>query len=289
MGFLKTSWHHVRRSPYQTLAAVLVMSLTFFIVSIFTFVIFGSSTVISYFESKPQVTVFFKDEAKQENIDALKEQLKETGKISRINFVSKQGALKIYREQNKNDPLLLDLVTADILPSSLEISTTKIEDLSVVSEMLKNGPFVQEVIYQKDIISTLTSWTNALRKTGAVLVIIFSFVSIFIMLTIIGLKISQKREEIEIMRLLGATSWYVRWPFIFEGIFYGIAGAFVGWLISIAILLYATPSLSYFMQGIPIFPIPFLFMAELLGAEILLAIFLGAFSSFLAVFIPHKI
>ena len=175
------------------------------------------------------------------------------------------------------------MVTADILPSSLEISTTKIEDLSVVSEMLKNGPFVQEVIYQKDIISTLTSWTNALRKTGAVLVIIFSFVSIFIMLTIIGLKISQKREEIEIMRLLGATSWYVRWPFIFEGIFYGIAGAFVGWLISIAILLYATPSLSYFMQGIPIFPIPFLFMAELLGAEILLAIFLGAFSSFLAV------
>ncbi|MDO8639552.1 MAG: permease-like cell division protein FtsX, partial [bacterium] len=166
MGFLKTSWHHVRRSPYQTLAAVLVMSLTFFIVSIFTFVIFGSSTVISYFESKPQVTVFFKDEAKQENIDALKEQLEGTGKISRINFVSKQGALKIYREQNKNDPLLLDLVTADILPSSLEISTTKIEDLSVVSEMLKNGPFVQEVIYQKDIISTLTSWTNALRKTG---------------------------------------------------------------------------------------------------------------------------
>lgn len=283
MGFLKTSWHHVRRSPYQTLAAVLVMSLTFFIVSIFTFVIFGSSTVISYFESKPQVTVFFKDEAKQENIDALKEQLKETGKISQINFVSKQDALKIYREQNKNDPLLLDLVTADILPSSLEISTIKIEDLSTVSEMLKNGPFVQEVIYQKDIISTLTSWTNALRKTGAVLVIIFSFVSIFIMLTIIGLKISQKREEIEIMRLLGATSWYVRWPFIFEGIFYGIAGAFVGWLISIAILLYATPSLSYFMRGIPIFPISPIFMAELLGAEILLAVFLGAFSSFLAV------
>lgn len=283
MGFLKTSWHHARRSPYQTLAAILIMALTFFIVSVFTFIIFGSSKTISYFESKPQVTAFFKDEAKHENIDVLKDQLKETNKTSKIRFVSKQEALAIYREQNKNDPLLLDLVTAEILPSSLEISTLKIEDLSVISDMLKKSSLVQEVIFQKDIVSTLSSWTNALRQVGTALVVIFFFVSVFIMVTIIGLKISQKKEEIEIMRLLGATNWYVRWPFILEGIFYAVTGAFLGWLVSTSILLYVTPSLSYFLQGIPLFPVSYLFLLELLGVEILLAIILGVFSSFLAV------
>lgn len=283
MAHLKTTWNHIRRSPYQAFAAILIMTLTFFVVSIFSFVILGTSKMISYFESKPQVTAFFKDEAKKENIDALKEQLNSTGKIATLKYVSKQEALKIYREQNKNDPLLLDLVTADILPSSLEISTIKIEDLETISGTLKNSNIVQEVIYQKDVVSTLTSWTNAFRLIGFALIVIFSLASIFTMLTIIGIKISQKKEEISIMRLLGATTWYVRWPFILEGMFYGIVGAFLGWGISSGMLLYATPFLSSFLKGIPIFPLSYIFYLELLGAEMLLAVILGIFSSSVAV------
>lgn len=283
MTFLKTTWHHVRRSPYQAIAAVLIMTLTFFVISVFTFVILGSAKVISYFESRPQVTAFFKDEAKRENIDALKEQLVATGKVSETRFVSKEEALKIYQEQNKDDPLLLELVTADILPASLEISTYNIEDLAVISEMLKDSTLVSEVIFQKDVVATLTSWTSALRKIGIGLISAFSLVSIFIMVTIIGIRISQKKEEIEIMRLLGATKWYIRWPFIFEGMMYGVAGAFFGWLISVTILLYASPFLAAFLKGIPLFPVPVLVMGEILGAELLIAIFLGMFSSWLAV------
>lgn len=280
---LKTSWHHIRRSPYQTVAAILIMTLTFFVISVFTFVILGSSKIISYFESKPQVTAFFKEEAKQEDIDVLKNELERMEQVARVLFVSKEEALKIYTEQNKDDPLLLDLVTADILPASLEISTVKIEDLVQISEMLKKSPHVSEVVFQKDVVSTLTSWTNAVRKIGIALIISLSLVSLFIMATIIGIKISQKKDEIEIMRLLGATSWYVRWPFIFEGIFYGVIGAFLGWLIASLGLWYSTPFLSSFLWGIPLFPIPYLFFAELLGAEILFAIILGSLSSFLAV------
>ncbi|MCL5438410.1 MAG: ABC transporter permease [Patescibacteria group bacterium] len=283
MAHLNTTWKHIRRSPYQAIAAILIMTLTFFVVSIFTFVFLGSSKIINFFESKPQVTAFFKDEAKQENIDALKEQLNSTGKVASIKFVSKEEALKIYKEQNKEDPLLLDLVTADILPSSLEISTIKIEDLSTVSDALKKSPLVQEVIFQKDVVSSLTSWTNAFRQIGIVLVSIFSLVSIFIIVTVIGIKISQKKYEIEIMRLLGATTWYVRWPFILEGIFYAVVGAFLGWIISSSILLYTSPFLSSFLRGIPIFPIPLIFYAGLLGGEIVLAVILGVISSYLAV------
>lgn len=283
MNYIKTATQNIRRSPYQAIAAIVVMVLTFLVISFFVFLIAGSSKIVNYFESKPQVTAFFRNEAKQDDINSLESKLKETGTVSSVKFVSKQEALAIYREQNKKDPLLLDLVTADILPSSLEISTYKIEDLSAISETLKTSPIVSEVIFQKDVVSTLTSWTSALRKIGIAAILILSIVSIFIIVTIIGVKISQKRQDIHIMGLIGATKWYIRWPFIFEGIFYGVVGAFSAWVVASASLWAATPFLSAFLKGIPVVPVSPIFLLELLFAELLLAVLLGGFSAYLAV------
>jgi len=283
MKTFKTTWRNIRRSPYQAFAAVFVMTLTFLFISFFTFLLYGSTKAISFFESRPQVTAFFRQEVKQKDIDNLKNTLMATNKIESIKFVSKQDALKIYREQNKSDSLLLELVTADILPASLEISTIKIADLSEINNMLKASVLVSEVIFQKDVVSVLTSWTNALRSIGLGLIIILSLVSIFIMVIIIGIKISQKKQDIEIMRLIGASGWYIRWPFIFEGIFYGGVGAILGWLISTGALWYATPFLSSFLKGIPIFPLSLVFLLGLLGIEIMVAVVLGTLASFVAV------
>lgn len=283
MGLLKTTWQHTRRSPYQTFAAVLIITQTFFVISIFSFLIFASSKIISFFESKPQVTAFFKNEAKQEEIDNLKNQLSANPKVATVKFVSKQEALSIYKNQNKSDPLLLELVTADILPSSLEISAINLADLGSISDTLKNSPLVSEVVYQKDIIATLTSWTNATRKIGLVLIGVLAADSILIMIIIIGIKISQKKREIEIMKLIGATNWYIRWPFVLEGIFYGILGALIGWFLASSALWYFTPFLSTFLKGIPVLPISIINLLQLLGIEVLLAIILGVVGSFLAV------
>jgi cell division transport system permease protein len=284
MKSTKTAWKNIRRSPYQALAAILIMTLTFLVFSFFTFILAGSSEIVNYFESKPQVTAFFKNEAKQSDINELENKLSKTGKTSSIKFVSKEDALKIYREQNKNDPLLLDLVTAEVLPSSFEISAQKIEDLSSISDMLKKSPVISDVVYQKDVVSALTSWTGAIRKIGVVLVVLLSLVSIFIMVTIIGIKISQRKEDIEIMRLIGASNWYIRLPFIAEGVVYGLIGAVVGWIIATVTLLYATPFLESFLRGIPVLPVPYISLLSLLGIELLFAVFLGIVSSFLAVF-----
>ena len=283
MKTFKTTWRNIRRSPYQAFAAVFVMTLTFLFISFFAFLLYGSSKAISYFESRPQVTAFFRQDVKSNDIDNLKNELNATNKIAEIKFVSKEDALKIYREQNKNDPLLLELVTADILPASLEISTIKIEDLSHINNKLKDSPLVSEVVFQKDVVAVLTSWTNALRTIGLGLIVVLSLVSIFIMVIIIGVKISQKKQDIEIMRLIGAGGWYIRWPFMLEGIFYGGVGAILGWGISSLALWYATPMLSLFLKGIPIFPLPLVFLFGLLGMEMLVAIVLGTLSSFLAV------
>ncbi len=283
MKTIKTAWKQIRRTPYQALTAVFIMMLTFLSISVFSFIVFGSSVVIKYFESKPQVTAFFKDEAKPEEINQLENNLKQTGKIASVRFVSKKEALQIYKEQNKNDPLLLDLVTADILPSSLEISTQQIDDLNSVSDALKASPIVSEVIYQKDIVATLSKWTNAIRIIGTSIIVVLALVSIFIMMMVIGFKVSLKRDEIEIMKLLSATNWYIRTPFMFEGIFYGAVGTLLGWLIASAGLLYSTPYLETFLKGIPLLPVSPVFLLGLLAAELIIAIGLGVLASFLAV------
>lgn len=280
---LKTTWRHIRRSPYQAFAAIFIMTQTFFVITLFTVLIFTSSKIITYFESIPQVSAFFKDEAKQSEIDALGKKIKATGKVSKLEFISKKEALQKYRQQFKDDPLLLDLVSADILPAAFRISTIQINDLGSISNMLTKSPLVSKVIFQKDIVKTLTTWTDALRKIGLVVAVVLALDSIFLMVIIIGIKISHKKDEIEIMRLLGATNWYIRWPFIFEGILYGICGAFIGWAVSIGIIWYVTPFLASFLRGIPVFPLSPLFLLELLGVELLIAIILGIFSSFLAV------
>jgi len=283
MTHYQTMWQHIRRSPYQAMAAILIMMLTFLAVSVFAILIIGSTKVITYFESKPQVTAFFKDTAHQTDIDSLKNDLLATGKISSVKFVSKQEALTIYRQQNKSDPLLLDLVTADILPASLDISATNIADLGDLSTYLKNSPAVQEVVYQQDVVSSLTKWTNAVRIIGIVLIALLAIVSIFIMSIIISIKISHKKDEIEIMQLIGATKWYISMPFLFEGVFYGVVGAFIGWLFTSITLFASTPLLESFLRGIPVLPVPWYFYVGLLGAELLFAIVLGVFSSLLAV------
>lgn len=283
MRTVKTAWKHIRRSPYQALAAILIMMLTFLVVSLFTMIVVSSSQIITYFESSPKVTAFFKEGTEQQNIDALAESLRSTGKVSNITFVSQEEAFRRYSNWNKNNPVLLDLVSADILPPSLEISTYNIEDLDEIAKMLKSSSYVSDVVYLKDVVSTLISWTSAIRKIGLALVIVLSVVSIFVMMTIIGFKISQKRDEIEIMRLLSATNWYIRWPFLLEGMFYGLIGACIGWFMTFALTLYARPYLLSFMKDIPLVTLSPMFLLALLAVEIGLAIILGAIASFMAV------
>jgi len=146
------------------------MTLTFFTITIFAVLTILSVRMISYFESRPQLTVFFKDTATMDDITGLKSHLESTGKTSSVTYVSKEQALKIYKQQNKDDPILLDLVTADVLPASLEIQSARAEDLKDLASVVKSSSQVEEVIFQKDIVDTLSSWRKSLRGIGVVII-----------------------------------------------------------------------------------------------------------------------
>lgn len=281
---LRTSWNHIRRSPYQSFAAIFIMLQTFFVITMFAFIVISSARVISYFESLPSVTAFFKDDAKQDQINTLEHQINATGKISQMHFVSKQEAFQRYQQLNKDQPLLLDLVTADVLPASLEVSTTNIQDLTPIAQMLHDSPIVDQIALQKDIINNLTTWTNALRKIGAVVIIVLALDAIFLMMIIIGIKVSHKRQEIEIMRLLSATNWYIRWPFLLEGVIYSLIGACLGFTLATGAMLSSAPLLHSFLGNSVFIPNQPEVLLSLFAGELITAIILGFLASYLAVF-----
>jgi cell division transport system permease protein len=279
----RTAWTHMRRTPYQALAAILIMFLTFFITTVFILTAGGFQTILRYFETRPQVTAFLKDETTSSQVDTLKAKLAQTGKVKEAKYISKEEALNIYREQNKNDPLLLEMVTANILPASLEVATNDLAYLNDVAQILRNEPTVEEVVFQEDVVKALQQWTLNIRRIGIALISVFGLVSLLMVLVIIGMKITLRREEIDILQLLGASRWYIRAPFILEGVFYGAVGAFMAWGMSYLLLLYLTSYIIKFFQGIALLPVSPFFMLTILGIELSSGIVIGSLGSLLAV------
>lgn len=274
---------NIRRTPFQALAASMVMFLTFLALQVFLTLAAGSQTALRYFESKPQVIAFFKEGTTSQDISAIENALHQDAKVTKTKFISKDMALQIYRDKNKNDPALLELVTANILPASLEISTRDPGDLAPIAEILKKEPVVSEVIVPEDVVATLTSVTRIIRIVGGATVGFLMIFATLVTVMIVGFKIRLKRNEIEIMRLLGASSSFVRTPFILEGMFYGVAGALAAWILSYTLLWYFTPFLQGYLGEVKLLPVNPLFMLALLGVSLIVACFVGGLGSFAAV------
>ena len=289
MNQIKKTVKLLRRSPYQALAAALAMSLTFFVSSIFVIMIIGGQIVLNYIEQRPEVIVFFNDEATQTEIDELNTQVKSTGLTKDIKFVSKEEALAIYRERNKDDPLLLESVTADFLPRSIDISVNRASDIKQVTELAKDSPHVDKVITPENLVEQLVKWTKTIRLGGIVFVSTLLSISFLIIIMVIGMRIAIRREEVSIMSLVGATKWYIARPFFIEGALYGILGASISVLLIYGLLLFYSPQIQNFFCDIRIFPINPLFFLYLWAAEALVAALVGIIGAAIALYRYLKI
>lgn len=274
---------NIRRTPFQAIAASMVMFLTFFALLTFILLATGSEIALKYFESKPQVIVFFKEGTTDRDISVIENALKQEGRVTKTKYVSKQEALQIYRDRNKNDPALLELVTANILPASLEISTQTPKDLQPIADILKKEPVVSEAIVPQDVVQTLTQLAGVVRMVGGATVGFLMIFALLVIVMIIGFKIRLRRNEIEIMRLLGASPSFVRNPFILEGMFYGVTGAITAWTLSYGLLWYFTPLLQGYLGEVKLLPVNPLFMVALLISVILVSVLIGGLGSISAV------
>jgi len=284
MSTLKTTWHHIRRSPFQSLTAIMVMIFSFLIISVFIIVNSGLSQVLNYFETKPEITLFIKDGLDKTAVDNIQKDLLTYSDIKEIKYISKEKALEIYKQQNKDNPMLTEMVTASILPSSFEITVSNPNTLEqIYQNYATKSDIIDEIIYQKDIINSLLDWTDAIRKTGLVVTIFIGLISFLTIFTIIGMKITNRKEEIRISRLLGASRLYVKKPFLLEGLFYGIFGSLIGSIVSFSFVIIFKQSINSFFQPVEFISGDFSFYGLLLLSEIFLGCFIGLIASWIGV------
>ncbi|MBW7944155.1 FtsX-like permease family protein [Patescibacteria group bacterium] len=270
---------NIRRSPYQTLAVMLLVSITFFVGYVFSLFLYSTEQILRYFETRPQITAFFNIDSDPVVIEQLQRTMESKSYVSNVTVISKERALEIYQEDNKKDPLLLELVTADILPASIEVSGKDATDLPRIKEDLEGASGIDEVVYQQDVIEQLQSWTKSIRYIGIGSVVVLGLTSLLLIIIVTGLKVVSKRRTIQIMRIIGASSWYVKAPFIYEGMIYGLFGSAIGWGSMYLGLLYATPWLQNFLGSVPLFPLPLQFYAIQAGIGTLIGLLLGALAS----------
>lgn len=282
MTALRQALSHIRRSPYQALSAVLLVWVTFFVGYVLTMFLVGSHLVLEYFETRPQVTAFFSQTTSPETLESFKAELEQRPEITSVEYISQDEALEIYRQQIGNDPLLLELVTADILPPSLEISTRSLDDLAGVAEVVRGYQGIDEVIYQKDIVDSLRYWTDLMRRIGISTLVVFTTIAGLVIVVITSMRIASRRNEIRIMRLMGATKWYIQKPFLVEGALYGMIGSVLGWASAYLVILYASPMIQEFFAEVSLVPVAWEFMAIILAAGTGVGLTLGFLASYLS-------
>ncbi|MFC1653656.1 cell division protein FtsX [Patescibacteria group bacterium] len=257
------------------MSAITVLTVTFFIAQMFILLSIGSQQILKYFETKPQISAYFTDETPEVQILAYKQTLEKNPYVKSATYISKDDALKIYREQNKDDTLLLEMVTADILPASLELAPTSLEYTEQITNELSGLQGLEELVYQQDVIETLTNWTQGVRYFGMSLIAFLVLTSMLIIVIIVGMKVASKRHEIRIMQLLGANKWFIVGPFLFEGAIYGFLGATIAWGMNYLVLLYATPYLLDFLGDIPLLPADPVIMLSILAIATASGVIIG--------------
>jgi cell division transport system permease protein len=272
----------IRRTPYQSMVAILMITVTFFVGYIFSLFVLGTNTILNFFETRPQVIAFFEIEADPAQVETLANTMRDKPYVENVNVVTKDQALELYRQDHREDPLLLELVTADILPASVEVSGNNVDSLANIQSDLDGAPGVEDVVYQEDIVANIKQWTNAVRAIGLVAISVLGVVSFLTIVTIMGMKISARRHAISVMNVIGATRWYISGSFIIEGVLYGLVGSLLAWGLMYALLVYATPWLRNFMGSIIALPLPWQVLAWQLGGGTLVALFLGASASMFA-------
>ena len=222
----------------------------------------------------------------------IKSDLEKLPEIGSVTYISSAQALELFKQRHANDPLIqesLSQLTENPLPPTLQVKAKELEQYPyIVNELNKSEyqQFIKDVNFEDNrvVIERLSRILDIVKKAGVTLAIIFAVIAILVIFNTIRLTIYNRREEVEIMRLVGATNWYIRWPFIIESMLYGVVATIVTMFLTIPVYQYIIPRMNTYLgvdpgtQGFVHFGLPVLFLIQLF-----VALFLGILSSMIAI------
>ena len=289
----KTGFRNLFRNAWLSIAATAIMVVTLVIVAFFAFSALFLQNQLAAVREKIDLTVFLKDEATPDQVKQLQANIQTFDNVAEVRYVSKTDALERLRTSSKDGEQLAKTATeiGNPLPASLEVRTETLENLDSLNSQIKDdsGAIIvastsnDDSDVRRKVVDRIVSISSGVSKVGTVISVAFLLISLMIIFNTIRMAIFTRREEIEIMKLVGATNWYIRGPFLIEGAMYGIIGATIAMAITLPLINVARPLFtSYFnASDVVTFVTDRIFLVTL--AMYTLGIVIGTLSGFLAI------
>ncbi len=294
LRIIRTAWHGFWRNGWLSLVAIFIMMQVLLLVGIFVSINLGVNRTIQAINERIDVAIFFKDYVPDTDMLAFQEKIKNLPGIKEIKFISRQQALESYVTSNQSSKELLEAINNDpnFFPASLEIKITDQSLLEAVVKKVKeqdlNGIIAKTSLEKNQAIVDKLRKINRLLAWGDLGVsLILMIIALLIIFNTIRITIFTRREEIEIMKLVGATDWYIRWPLILEGVLYGIIGAILAFLLTLGVYQAASLalgsrywSLESFTGAVNLFS--YMFAVKLFVFQLFFGVLVGSISSYLS-------
>jgi len=280
------------RNSWLSIATVIVIAITLFTVNTLVIINFLSETVLTTLQEKIDITVQFKSETPEDEIFKFKNELEQMAEVKSVIYVSQEKSLENFKESHKDDEKFIQSIQelgSNPLLASLNIKANQLDQYDRIDRSISGNKEVQGIIekvnYQENQkpIDNFSNLIKTVRRLVVVLAIIFSFLAILITFNTIRMAMYSHRQEIGIMRLVGATNWHIRMPFVVEGIILGILGCLATLTITYFLVIFISPRIIGFL---PEFDLAFYFKSNLLTIIILqfaAGISLGIISSLIAI------
>lgn len=286
---VRTGYHTFIRNGWLSMATIMVMSLVLFVLGTLVFVGALANSVILSLENKIDITVYFKTDAPEEEILQVKEEIEAHPEVKAVAYVSRTQALETFRERHKDNTLIADaLVEVGDNPLEASVNVKALDPLryASISEFLvaKQYPSVEKINYFENqvVIDRLSAMVGTVRSAGAILALMLSFIAVLVAFNTIRLAIYTMREEISIMRLVGASRWFIRGPFVLSGLMYGVAAAAAVAFVFFPLTWLVAPKAMLLVPDFDIFQYFLAHMLEFVMILIISGAFLGSLSSAIA-------
>jgi len=274
---------NIKRSGWRAYAIVFMMTSTFLVLGVLLTVLYISQTLAGYFMQKPEVIGFFNDEVTEEQILETKRNLESMDIVAEVKYVSKEMAMQSFLQDSKDNQEIIEGVTANVFPAHLNVKAVSLDKIAEVADYFKSNPMISDVLAAESVISTLEKIVIGIQVFGGLLLMIFTFSTIFIIFMAIGITVYSQKNEIIVMKLVGANNWYVRAPYIYQGIFFTLISIVISSAILIPILLTQYESIMYVgLGGLNIANMTWQIILTGLGVEIVFGILLSTLSSYFA-------
>jgi cell division transport system permease protein len=284
---LKNLW----RNGLLSIAAISVLVFSLYTISILYLLTATTDNILKEIQQKVNVTVYFKSDVSEENILKIRQDLGNYSEIKSADYVSKEKALDDFKKNNSDNPVILqsleEIGDNPLLPS-LVIKANNPNQYESVASYISTASFKDDIARinyskNKEIINKLNGLVSEIRKIGLSLAILFSFIAILITFNTIRITIYSHKQEIEVMRLVGASNLYIRLPFIFEGITYGVIASVISMIFLLITVKFVAPYISKVIPSDSLLTFYFTNFAILIGMQILIGALLGIFSGMIAI------